>query len=422
MTIIVAENIGKRYRLPEKHQEKYETFRNMLTRNMQHAWRRMIGKEQGRVSEDFWALRNLSFNIKTGERVGIIGRNGAGKSTLLKMLSRITEPTEGRITLKGRVGSLLEVGTGFHPELTGRENVYLNGAILGMTQREIRRKFDEIVSFAEIEKFLDMPVKRYSSGMYVRLAFAVAAHLEPEILVIDEVLAVGDVQFQKKCLGKMEDIAGHGRTILFVSHNMNAIQQLCNRVLWLEQGKLIKDTRDISGIAQQYLYGREEDQTPFIRFAETRHSEILRIHSVTIGDEAGVPIQKPSMSTDSLFVHIEADIIEPQPDLKIGYALYAENKQLLYWSYATDDRPDRWPSLGKGKCVLSAQIPPHLLNEGLYWVEIVAGLHEKMWIYAPNELPLATFRVLGYVSESPHWTGRRDGLLAPVLTWKRKEA
>src|SRR6185295_18826423 len=197
------------------------------------------GRRARPENETIWALKDISFEVKRGEVLGIIGRNGAGKSTLLKILGRIAEPTRGRVTIRGRVASLLEVGTGFHPELTGRENIYLNGAILGMTQREIRKKFDEIVAFAEVEQFLDTPVKRYSSGMYVRLAFAVAAHLEPEILIIDEVLAVGDAQFQKKCLGKMEDVGKEGRTVLFVSHNMGAIKLLCSRAVILKQGQIL---------------------------------------------------------------------------------------------------------------------------------------------------------------------------------------
>src|SRR5262249_27131479 len=204
-------------------------------RAARNVWKRAVGAARGRAivrgeaTEEFWALKDVSFEVKRGEVLGIIGRNGAGKSTLLKILSRITEPSEGRVTIVGRVARLLEVGTVFHPELTGRENIYLNGAILGMTRAEIRRKFDEIVAFAEVERFLDTPVKRYSSGMYVRLAFAVAAHLDPEILVVDEVLAVGDAEFQKKCLGKMSEVAGGGRTILFVTHNMAAVQALCSR-------------------------------------------------------------------------------------------------------------------------------------------------------------------------------------------------
>jgi len=245
--IISAENIGKCYTLD--HQSGgggYRKFSDTLihTAKTPLRWLKAGGGEQRatRSKEEFWALKDVSFEIKRGEVVGIIGRNGAGKSTLLKILSRITEPTKGRITLDGRVASLLEVGTGFHPELTGRENIFLNGAILGMRKEEIRRKFDEIVAFAEIEKFLDTPVKRYSSGMYVRLAFAVAAHLEPEILIVDEVLAVGDAQFQAKCLGKMKEVAeGGGRTVLFVSHNMAAIQTLCSRVVFLKQGKVEQD-------------------------------------------------------------------------------------------------------------------------------------------------------------------------------------
>lgn len=209
-------------------------------------------KQNDHTHEEFWALKDVSFDIQQGDRVGIIGRNGAGKSTLLKILSRITEPTSGKVSIKGRVASLLEVGTGFHPELSGRENIFLNGAILGMSKAEIKKKFDEIVAFAEVEKFLDTPVKRYSSGMYVRLAFAVAAHLEPEILIVDEVLAVGDAQFQKKCLGKMEEVGKEGRTVLFVSHNMSAIQNLCTKAIWLERGHLHREG-DVTEQITSYL-------------------------------------------------------------------------------------------------------------------------------------------------------------------------
>lgn len=241
-SVISAKDLGKKYILRHQSQEKYATLRDVLANNA----RRFIGKLRHPITfsqndpthEEFWALKDVNFEIQPGDRVGIIGRNGAGKSTLLKILSRITEPTTGKVKLKGRVASLLEVGTGFHPELTGRENIYLNGAILGMSKAEITRKFDEIVDFAEVEKFLDTPVKRYSSGMYVRLAFAVAAHLEPEILIVDEVLAVGDAQFQKKCLGKMEDVSKEGRTVLFVSHNMKAIQHLTRHCLALKEGRI----------------------------------------------------------------------------------------------------------------------------------------------------------------------------------------
>ncbi|MBW4668547.1 MAG: ATP-binding cassette domain-containing protein [Cyanomargarita calcarea GSE-NOS-MK-12-04C] len=239
-TVIRVENLAKKYVLGHK-QESNKTFREAITnagQSLVSALNPRTKKEAEQSRDEFWALKDVSFEIKQGEKLGIIGHNGAGKSTLLKVISRIVEPTKGSIRIKGRVASLLEVGTGFHPELTGRENVFLNGAILGMSKAEIKRKFDEIVAFAEVEKFLDTPVKRYSSGMYVRLAFAVAAHLEPEILIIDEVLAVGDAQFQKKCLGKMEQISGEGRTVLFVSHHMGTISTLCDRVIYLSKGQV----------------------------------------------------------------------------------------------------------------------------------------------------------------------------------------
>ncbi len=244
--VIRADGLGKKYLIGHQaERERYTALRDVITRNARNLSRSVSDLFAGRPNvsgdavEEFWALKDISFEIKRGDVVGVIGRNGAGKSTLLKVLSRITEPTEGRVEIRGRVASLLEVGTGFHPELTGRENIYLNGAILGMTRAEIKRKFDEIVAFAEVEKFLDTPVKRYSSGMYVRLAFAVAAHMEPEILVVDEVLAVGDAEFQKKCIGKMEDVAQEGRTIIFVSHQLDAVSRLCHRVIVMHRGALV---------------------------------------------------------------------------------------------------------------------------------------------------------------------------------------
>lgn len=265
--ILQVEDLGKRYFLDCRQQERYTTLRDAIAssarrsidaiknRSRSHSTAALDrGNIQNPDREDFWALKDVSFEIKQGEKVGIIGRNGSGKSTLLKTIARITEPTRGRIRIKGRVASLLEVGTGFHPELTGRENIFLNGAILGMSKAEMTHKFDEIVDFAEVEQFLDLPVKRYSSGMYVRLAFAVAAHLEPEILIVDEVLAVGDAQFQKKCLGKMEEVGNSGRTVLFVSHNMSTIQSLCSRCIFLQKGQAIADASTNSVIP---LYVRD---------------------------------------------------------------------------------------------------------------------------------------------------------------------
>src|SRR5260370_5513379 len=272
--IIKVENLGKRYCLRHRYEhQRYIALRDVIADRFKRLFRARHSARS--ATEHFWAVRGVYFEIKQGDAVGIIGRNGAGKSTLLKILSRITEPTEGRVRLRGRVASLLEVGTGFHPELTGRENIFLNGAILGMTRAEIKRKFDEIVDFAAIEKFLDMPVKRYSSGMYVRLAFAVAAHLDPEILLIDEVLAVGDAEFQKKCLEKMENVAtNEGRTVVFVSHDMDAICHLCSRCVLLRQGEIEKsgNTADVVAV---YL-GGEQQQTPVIEFPPRDTEATLR--------------------------------------------------------------------------------------------------------------------------------------------------
>jgi lipopolysaccharide transport system ATP-binding protein len=288
--VITVENLGKKYRI--KHQaerQRYTALRDVLADKTKGIARRLWSLTARTPhsalrtphSEDFWALTDVSFEVKQGEVVGIIGRNGAGKSTLLKILSRITEPTEGRVRIKGRVASLLEVGTGFHPELTGRENIFLNGAILGMTRAEIKRKFDEIVAFAEIEKFLDTPVKRYSSGMYVRLAFAVAAHLEPEILIVDEVLAVGDAEFQKKCLGKMQDVSKGGRTVLFVSHNMSAIRALCRRAVVLDEGQ-IEFIGDVAEGIRHYNAETSNSSTLVWQRAESNERPVFSFEEIRV--------------------------------------------------------------------------------------------------------------------------------------------
>lgn len=296
--VIKAENLGKRYTIG--HQTgggNGRTFREALIQNTHDLWNKTKdlarGKPiiQGNTQEEVWALKDVSFEIRRGEAVGIIGRNGAGKSTLLKILSRITEPTEGSVTIKGRVASLLEVGTGFHSELSGRENIYLNGTILGMTRAEIKRKFDEIVAFAEVEKYLDTPVKRYSSGMYVRLAFAVAAHLEPEILIVDEVLAVGDAQFQKKCLGKMGDVANQGRTVLFVSHNMSAIRSLCDHTTILDKGYMVFSGTTIRAIDKYLTNLQEENSCDFDLDNIQRRGHFgskLRLRRLRFNNGAGV--------------------------------------------------------------------------------------------------------------------------------------
>ncbi|MES2592732.1 MAG: ABC transporter ATP-binding protein [Bacteroidota bacterium] len=293
-TIIQVDNISKSYMLKHQGSQGYTALRDVIAnkvKNILQSKRQAINHK----SEEFWALKDISFDIKQGDRVGIIGRNGAGKSTLLKVLSRIVTPTKGRITIDGRVASLLEVGTGFHPELTGRENVFLNGSILGMSKSEIQSKFDEIVAFAEVEQFLDTPVKRYSSGMYVRLAFAVAAHLEPEILIVDEVLAVGDAEFQKKCLGKMKDVSGEGRTVLFVSHNMAAIQKLCNTGILLHKGQVL-ESGNIEDVTKKYLTSGNLNESMIIFDQEENiHGQPISLFIENIDGEIEheFPIGKP---------------------------------------------------------------------------------------------------------------------------------
>ncbi len=331
---IRVENLSKQYRIGARSGASYRTLREALSEQAASLWspleRRLRGKNgqalarhQGANGSDrFWALKDVSFEVEPGEVVGIIGRNGAGKSTLLKILSRITEPTSGRCKFRGRIGSLLEVGTGFHPELTGRENVYLNGSILGMSRREINRKFDEIVEFAEIEKFLDTPVKRYSSGMYVRLAFGVAAHLNPEILLVDEVLAVGDQKFQKKCLGKMREVARSGRTVLFVSHNTAALESLCERCILIHQGQ-VKADGDTRSILARY-YEDDQDRTSGRRdltehHGRTRNSKPI-MSQVTLSDGSQSPISQIRMGS-SLSIHVDFDVRESPIEPVLGVVI-----------------------------------------------------------------------------------------------------
>jgi len=413
---IRVENLSKLYTIGAR-QERHDTIRDALASRL-----RRRTSSQPTDENDLWALRDVSFDVHQGEVVGIIGRNGAGKSTLLKILSRITEPTSGRVMLHGRVASLLEVGTGFHPELTGRENIYLNGAILGMRRREIERKFDEIVAFAEIERFLGTPVKRYSSGMYVRLAFAVAAHLEPEILLVDEVLAVGDAQFQRKCLGKMEDVAHEGRTVLFVSHQMNAVQTLCRTCVLLEEGVLAEyDTtnRVINTYSRLNLSGNEwlaKDDKPRVAnpyFNPSRFAVVDRdlkpiTHGIRADEVFGVLIEGESNSTDVA--------------LTVGFAVYATTGELLFWSLHTDTRREDWPPIEKGCNRLICWIPSHFLNEGEYRIELILSLHFVAWLSQPGvDAPSVFIAVRGGLSESPYWMMKRPGLLGPLLPFTKLE-
>jgi lipopolysaccharide transport system ATP-binding protein len=327
-TIISVENLGKRYSIRHQRGERYTTLRDALAEKATRLFRRNNGSAQS-SHEDFWALKDVSFEVKRGEVLGIIGRNGAGKSTLLKILSRITEPTEGRVRIRGRVASLLEVGTGFHPELTGRENIFLNGAILGMSRVEIKKKFDEIVAFAEIEKFLDTPVKRFSSGMYVRLAFAVAAHLEPEILLVDEVLAVGDAEFQKKSLGKMKDVGRGGRTVLFVSHNMGAISGLCPRSLMLDTGRAVHDGPS-DEVIESYLGGRASSKA----LAEVRYSERKGdafVTRIAVLDSQMNPSAELDVRKD-FYVCLEYSMLSPIRNIDAGIAVFNFSGSKVFFS------------------------------------------------------------------------------------------
>lgn len=321
-TIIRVEGLGKKYRLRQQQSGHYVALRDQFSDYGKRIGRRLLKGKDSKVSnqEDFWALKDISFEISKGDRIGVIGRNGAGKSTLLKILSRITEPTKGFIDLHGRVASLLEVGTGFHPELTGRENIFLNAAILGMSRVEISQKFDEIVDFAEVERFLDTPVKRYSSGMYVKLAFSVAAHLEPEILIVDEVLAVGDLKFQRKCLGKMDDVSREGRTVIFVSHQMSALESLCNNGIVLEHGS-ISYLGDINSSIQHYLNSLSSQEIVDLRHRRDRQGRgQVRMTRISIEDDSG---RKELFSVGSrLKIHLSYEAVKCLVNCRLIIGVY----------------------------------------------------------------------------------------------------
>jgi lipopolysaccharide transport system ATP-binding protein len=418
--IIKVEHLAKRYHL--RHQAtrgSYVTLREAMVERCKAVFRSSRGAPPAR--ENFWALKDISFEVKKGEVLGIIGRNGAGKSTLLKILSRITAPTEGRVRLRGRVASLLEVGTGFHPELTGRENIFLNGSILGMSRAEIKRKFDEIVEFAEIARFLDTPVKRYSSGMYVRLAFAVAAHLEPEILIVDEVLAVGDTEFQKKCLGKMDDVSKSGRTVLFVSHNMKAVLQLCSKALLLRSGQATCHVDDVAYTIRKYTESIGSSVTSeWVNPKDLFANRCFTPRHFFIGDAGGTPCSSPINKGSDAWVYIECDIEAFDPAIQLGYELFSEDGTLLFLSFATDQNEGDWPVKGPGKFLIRSQLPLSFLNEGNYRIELSAGLRWREWFCSPGRhAPAFSFEVVGMSTSSPYWTEKRPGVLAPLLTWEK---
>ncbi|MBV8753428.1 MAG: ABC transporter ATP-binding protein [Hyphomicrobiales bacterium] len=418
---IEALGLGKQYVRGAAHRRHIMTLRDALAE-----WARRVGggtaSAGSAVTERFWALNDVSFAVEPGEVVGIIGRNGSGKSTLLKIISQITAPTVGEVRLNGRTGTLLEVGTGFHHELTGRENVFLNGTILGMHRAEIARKFDEIVAFSGVEDFIDTAVKRYSSGMQMRLAFAVAAHLDPEILVVDEVLAVGDAEFQKKCLGKMEDLSRTGRTILFVSHNMNAIDQLCSRVIWINGGAVIEDSHDAYAVTTRYLFGEEgaaalksEWRPPVDAALDT---EYFALRSFRARDDAGKTITRPIRNDEQAVIEIALDVRKTHPGLNFGYSIVNESGVRVYWTLTTDQTREHWPKLECGRVTLTSAVPKRFLNQGLFRLELHAGIHNQVWFSQPGATPYAVFlRIAGGLSDSPYWTTARSGVVAPVVSW-----
>ena len=369
--VIITKNLGKKYIISHQSQERYTALRDVLTSNAKKVIKNITGKSSIMpTKEEFWSLRNIEFEVNQGDRIGIIGRNGAGKSTLLKLLSRITEPSEGLVAIKGRVASLLEVGTGFHPELTGRENIYLNGAILGMSKREIRKKFDEIVDFAEIEQFLDTPVKRYSTGMYVRLAFAVAAHLESEILVVDEVLAVGDAQFQKKCLGKMNSVSSkEGRTVLFVSHNMGIIRNLCNKGILLDKGRL-----SFQGTMEEtistYEYENQNVLSVWNNPRDINKSEYFDIETVTLLDEKNNS-KREFFNSEKVIVKIDLLVKEIHPKMLVVVYFSKHGETAFAHPIFLASKN----SLRIGRQSVFLEVEKFLFNEGTYFISINNSLH-----------------------------------------------
>lgn len=405
-TAVTVQDLSKRYRIGT-----YIPY-GRLTESIATFFRNPF-RHKREETEWLWAVRNVDLEVRQGEVLGIIGRNGAGKTTLLKILSRITEPTEGTVTLRGRVGSLLEVGTGFHPELTGRENIFLNGAILGMPQAEIKRKFEPIVEFSELERFLDTPVKRYSSGMYIRLAFAVAAHLEPEILLVDEVLAVGDAAFQAKCLGRMNDIAAGGRTVIFVSHNMGAVTRLCTRACWIDGGRVAADGRPVDVVATYLASDIAANATWSLDYASDAGPDESELKILAASIRDGGNRQAAAVRFDQPFrvdVSYRVNSTVPDAAVVVGFTDLAGN--LIFESWDTDaprtDVSVREPGAYRSSCI----VPKTLLKPGRYWLSVAAHIpYRKVLDRREHVLAFDVMPVEGSVDTS------RVGLLSPVLNW-----
>jgi lipopolysaccharide transport system ATP-binding protein len=409
--IIKADNLGKRYELGTRD-AAYSTVREALIGAVR-APLRMLRRGGGRNgAQTVWALKDVSFEINPGEVVGIIGRNGAGKSTLLKLLSRITEPTTGRAEIFGRVGSLLEVGTGFHPELSGRENIFLNGSILGMSREEITNKFDEIVAFAEVEKFLDTPVKRYSSGMYVRLAFSVAAHLEPEILVVDEVLAVGDFAFQQKCLNKMHDVSARGRTVLFVSHNMGAISRLCQRCILLEQGRVL-DIGQTASVVQTYMTSSMVQRAEYTQpHAPAKEMNLRRIAVVAPDGETRSEVGYH----EALRFVLDYEVNRAVAGVSVAFAIFTVDGTCAFVSSDLDAHPELLGTRAAGNYQTTVEIPAQWLNVGRYTVNVyVSSASSTGVVY--DSVEALVFSVIDTGTPGSRHGIERKGILQPILNW-----
>jgi lipopolysaccharide transport system ATP-binding protein len=409
--IIQVENLAKRYLIG--HRAPHEGLRHRLENALKSPFRRKRDKPS--ATEEFWALQDVSFEVQPGEVVGIIGRNGAGKSTLLKVLSRITEPTRGRVTINGRVASLLEVGTGFHPELTGRENIFLNGAILGMSRTEIKAKFDEIVAFAEVEKFIDTPVKRYSSGMYVRLAFAVAAHLEPEILIVDEVLAVGDASFQKKCLGKMKEVSGqHGRTVLFVSHNMTAVRSLCSRAILLRSGQVASDD-SIESVVQIYEH-TERRESLHRRWERPMPDEDGR-------SRGGIHLREARVLAGGR----PADAIRVDQSFELAFCIGSDRRANInlsphYIGAAGETlfaAPSPMRTVEPGDTWFACRVPADLLNDGIYAVRLLVVEDGSTVLQSVED---ALVLEVHDIPREGAWHGKWPGVIRPRFEWRFEPA
>ncbi len=400
---ITIDDLGKRYLLGSGGGERYRALRDVIVNGITGLFKRDRSQQE---QKEFWALRNVSLRVEEGKSFGVIGRNGAGKSTLLKLISQITEPTEGEIRLRGRVASLLEVGTGFHPELTGRENIFMNGSIMGMTNAEIKRKFDEIVDFAEIAKFLDTPVKRYSSGMYVRLAFAVAAHLETEILLIDEVLAVGDAKFQKKCLSKMENVSASGKTIMFVSHNMASVKNLCSKCIWLDSGR-VKMIDDADKVIDSYLLAGEEMGAQKVwNDQDAPQNSWVKMRSVRLLNESEEPAANFKTS-EPVLIELVFEVADDGNRIVTGYHMFRRGT-FLFSASDQDHNEEKNIRYGKGVHKVVCVVPANLLNYGEHNLEFVIGV---------NNAQIKTGEVLSFrvFNDYPtEWLGE----VRPKLEWR----